>query len=45
MAMNHVQTQSQVCSRPDLDAPKIIDSEKDSRRIVRRGYDARLIGR
>jgi hypothetical protein len=26
--MNHVQTPSQVCSRPDLDAPKIIDSEK-----------------
>ena len=43
--MTHVQIHSKVSSRPNLDAPKIIDSKKFSRRVVRRGCVARLIGR
>jgi hypothetical protein len=45
MAMTHVQTQSTVSSRPNLDALKIIDSQKTLGAAARRGYDVRLIGR
>jgi hypothetical protein len=43
--MNHVQTNSQESSRPNMDAPKIIESQKTLGAVVRRGPNARRIGR
>ena len=48
--MTHVQTHRQASSLSNCPAPvdydpKIIDSQKILDAVVRRGYDARLIGR
>jgi hypothetical protein len=41
--MTHVQTRSQESPRPNLDAPKIIESQKTPGAFVCRGPDARWL--
>jgi hypothetical protein len=43
MAMTHVQTHSQNSSRTNLDAPKVIESQKTPGAVVYRGPDARWL--
>jgi len=48
MAMTHVRTNGEMSSRPNRLAPRedpmIMGSQKTRGAVVRRGYDARLIG-